>query len=478
MIQNVNIKDSNGIYTYILETLDTYRSSIDKMSIYKTMYNRASDLSFFGNIYYIGENRWSETKQPHYSFDNIPDNIVIQPIRIWMPKWSIDTYRKKHKYIISVFITINMIEVCLGDFVIDRYDALAGYKKIGSSEYFEYIDIEIPEAKSLIFGSEWKNWRNEIANASDDYNIDTTNIIVEITPVRNTDDYYELCGYDSNCGVLELFEQNSDLRLMLHSNCQESTANPELRLTLEFNDKYEQSFDGFLQYMKDTYMIEKPILCWELYYNRGSDTYTYLQSKKQDITVSFNSSDMQWKSWDDYIESGFCYAKCYILHKEGDESGIYTCTSNKILMTPDMFKYYIFDPVWSNNIPLTQLQMINYNINLVNKVVKNVIAVEKPEDYKANIIKPVFFKVQDLTSINVHKDVSENICLPINKYKSQCAMFYIKIEDAVFPEIGRTPEGVIFKIDCGKLTKQLNTSQYYVLNENYELISSGKYTYI
>ena len=57
-------------------------------------------------------------------------------------------------------------------------------------------------------------------------------------------------------------------------------------------------------------------------------------------------------------------------------------------------------------------------------------------------------------------------------------MFYIKIEDAVFPEIGRTPEGVIFKIDCGKLTKQLNTSQYYVLNENYELISSGKYTYI
>lgn len=147
-------------------------------------------------------------------------------------------------------------------------------------------------------------------------------------------------------------------------------------------------------------------------------------------------------------------------------------------MTPDMFKYYIFDPGWSNNIPLTQLQMINYNINLVNKVVKNVISVEKPEDYKANIIKPVFFKVQDLTSINVHKDVSENICLPINKYKSQCAMFYIKIEDAVFPEIGRTPEGVIFKIDCGKLTKQLNTSQYYVLNENYELISSGKYTYI
>ena len=52
MIQNVNIKDSNGIYTYILETLDAHRSSIDK-----TMYNRASDLSFFGNIYYIGENR-------------------------------------------------------------------------------------------------------------------------------------------------------------------------------------------------------------------------------------------------------------------------------------------------------------------------------------------------------------------------------------------------------------------------------------
>lgn len=473
MIQNVNIKDNNGVYTYMLETLDTHRASIDKM-----MYYRTGKLSFFGNIYYVGSSYWTDEKQYAQDCAAIPDEIIMQPIRIWMPKWSIDTYRKKSKYIVSVFTTINMVEVCLGEFAIDRYDALAGYKKIGSTEYFEYIDIEVPEAKSVIFGNEWKQWRNEIANTSDDYNLDTANIIVEITPVRKVDSYYELCGYDANCGVLELSEGDSDLKLILSSNCHEATAIPEMKLTLSFNDKYEQSFNGFIEYMKDTYMIENPILCWEFYYSKDTETYTYLQSKEQDIKTSFNSSDIHWKDWSDYIEYGYCYAKCYILHKEGDESGIYTCTSNKILMTPDIFKYYIFAPGWSNNIPLTQLQMINYNINLVNKVVKNVISVEKPDDYKANIIKPVFFKVQDLTSINVHKDVSENICLPINKYKSQCSMFYIKIEDAMFPEIGRTPEGVIFKIDCGKLTKQLNTAQYYVLNENYELVSSGKYTYI
>ena len=120
--------------------------------------------------------------------------------------------------------------------------------------------------------------------------------------------------------------------------------------------------------------------------------------------------------------------------------------------------------------------MNNYNIDVVNKVVNNVVSVERPDDYKANIIKPVFFKVQDAFNITIHPAVTENICINLDAYKNKVNVFSIKIGDQTFNEIGRTANGVIFKIVGVNIeANNGDTGTYYILNDVGELVTTGQY---
>ena len=468
MIQNLNIHTEEHDYVYLVETLEAEPSRV-------LIDGKTHSLYIGDRCLKKHDNGWSLAVT---EYDAKLEACPTQTIRIWFPRHSVDTYRNKKKYIVSVDTMIHGLSTSLGMFVIDRNEALAGFKKVASKEYYEYADIVIPDAHFIIYSDEFDQFRKDYWNEPLEYNGDVTNVTVALCPVSFIDDHYERDGIDFNGAPIELSDIDEDLSVKLSTNVNTPMHTPYFKAELKYNKEYEDSFEGLTQYINETYLIDEFHLLWELYVEDvDGEQVKYVNKPIEDSMtdeVTFDINEVHFDGWDEYEDGMTVRAVCYIVYPEG----IRTLDSNVINLSPDIFKYFIDNEGWQYNIPLSQVNMINYNLNIVNKVVKEVINVDQPDDYKANIIKPVFFKTQDGISINIHKEVSENICLPLNIYKSQVDCFYIKVEEAIFSEIGRVPEGVIFKIDAGKLTKSTDTGKYYIMNQDYELVTSGEYKYV
>ena len=165
--------------------------------------------------------------------------------------------------------------------------------------------------------------------------------------------------------------------------------------------------------------------------------------------------------------------------------------SNPIPLTAELFKYFIGDSDPSNtagffilngrkvnNVNLDKVNMYSYNINAVNKIEKKIVQINRPENSKSNIISPVFFSTQLLSDIIIHPEVTETICINLDAYKSKVDRFIIKIDGCLFQEIGRISSGVLFKIVGNNLQRQKMSGSYYILDQNSELVTTGKYNYV
>ena len=91
----------------------------------------------------------------------------------------------------------------------------------------------------------------------------------------------------------------------------------------------------------------------------------------------------------------------------------------------------------------------------------------------SGVIKPVFYQTFPIEKIVVHRDVTQNVCINLDEYKSKASKLYIKICGNYFQEYSRTIDGVLFTINGSNITS--NTGNYYICNENKEFITSGKY---
>jgi hypothetical protein len=71
----------------------------------------------------------------------------------------------------------------------------------------------------------------------------------------------------------------------------------------------------------------------------------------------------------------------------------------------------------------------------------------------------------------------------LDEYKSKTNTFVLQIDNQQFMEIGRVPQGVLFKIPANKLsigegeTLHYNGT-YFILNNDLDMITNGKYTYV
>ena len=119
--------------------------------------------------------------------------------------------------------------------------------------------------------------------------------------------------------------------------------------------------------------------------------------------------------------------------------------------------------------------MNTQKFDVVNVIEHKVVTVERPEDYKANLIRPVFVKVQEAGTIRLHPLVTENIVLNLDAYKNKVETFILKINTANFYEIGRINTGIVFRIVGSNLAEQEQQGTYYILNENGELVTTGNY---
>lgn len=114
---------------------------------------------------------------------------------------------------------------------------------------------------------------------------------------------------------------------------------------------------------------------------------------------------------------------------------------------------------------------------IINKNLVQVVEMTAQTDSKSNIIQPVFFRTRELANLILHPEVTENVCINLDAYKAQVTQFFIKVEGVVFPEVGRTESGVIFHVQGNMLPGKVAGGSYYILNQDTDLVTTGKYIY-
>lgn len=153
----------------------------------------------------------------------------------------------------------------------------------------------------------------------------------------------------------------------------------------------------------------------------------------------------------------------------GDPDAYVVHKSRRLILTPEMLASLTTDGVEE-----TKAKM-SVPPRMIHQTVVNLVA-PSTEGTREIITQPVFFRVHELGKLVIHPEVTENISLPLEAYKSSVRSFRLQIEGVVFREIGRQAGGVIFAVTGRSLPGTQTEGTYYILNENHELVTTGSYT--
>jgi hypothetical protein len=179
-----------------------------------------------------------------------------------------------------------------------------------------------------------------------------------------------------------------------------------------------------------------------------------------------------FNDWNTF-EEGWCIAGSLTVSNGDDD--ILSVISNEIPITQDIFSIYTnFGS--EKIIDISDMNITQYT--LVNKIENNIVQIERPNESKSNIIQPVFFRANDTETLFIHPAVTENVSIRLDEYKSKVEMLILQIDGCRFNSIGESQFGTIFKITANTLPASANAGTYYILNENLELVTTGKYNCI
>jgi hypothetical protein len=90
-------------------------------------------------------------------------------------------------------------------------------------------------------------------------------------------------------------------------------------------------------------------------------------------------------------------------------------------------------------------------------------------------VQSVFYRIKDSEVLTLHPIVTETICINLDDYKSKVDKFILQINGCRFEPIGSNSYGVLFKIHSNSLPANTSAGTYYILNEELELVTTGKY---
>lgn len=157
---------------------------------------------------------------------------------------------------------------------------------------------------------------------------------------------------------------------------------------------------------------------------------------------------------------------------DGEEVMLIGYRTNMVPVTQKMWCFWMA----GSEIEEGDFNMSNFP-RTINKTIQQVTNISTSGDSKAGIVQPVFVRVRDLANIVVHPAVVENIVINLDAYKSSCSRFMIRIEGATFHEIGRIAGGVVFNVNGNMLRGTISEGTYYILDQDANLVTTGKYRY-
>lgn len=446
---------------------------------------------FEGKIkYYRDNNNWYVVDRTNMVNTYIPNLVHTSNVKIYIPTHSISTYVSNVKYCVSVNTWINGIKIDLGTFIFkptDTYAISSGPIKRGNNEYHECIDFDIIDPFYLIYDDAWINFRNNVCKEPLHMNTTASALQVSMFIVDDANDYSGYImkdGYTGGCTAFTIAEETDFLSLKLSPNY-----NP---LGFKFELSINEVYDNILEYLKETYSISNignNDISFDIVIKNKNSIIVCLPDNKIGYNCVYNSTKrafeqcVDWNRFgdndgikiffDDWnnFEEGWCLVASMTVYDKDLE--LLNIVSNEIPITQELFSIYT-NGGSEKIIDIKDMNITTYNV--VNKKVNNIVQIERPNESKANIVQPVFFRVKDLETLTLHPAVTENISINLDDYKSKVDKFTLLIDGCKFEQIGSNSYGILFKITANTLPANTVSGTYYILDENLELVTTGKYT--
>lgn len=461
-------------------------------------------------------NSWNQVNLDDPRFTPVSEiyegkSIRTKKVRIQFPVYSLSTDSgQEENFIIEVYTYINGVKVLLGCDLKSKTNTLTHkcIKRL-ANEYFEYDDMWIIDPFEFCYGDNWASFRENILGEGHGSNNTGSLISFSMTPVTVETGGVLLKSIEVNGGVnsVMLDTDNDDNMKLGIRFLNDNKYTPCIDTLVTYNTLY----DSMGEYLKETYGIDcdvegggnKIYASWELVVKDEENIWKQVQTPKEQIDMNwkpvkkFTRDDIWFEGWNEFgpgmeirVTLNFYYnindipnkasLEDWVPEERGEEYiMVLYLMSDEVYLTPDVFKFFIKDDVFNKKINYKNIaNMKVFNITALNKIEKKIINVDRADNYKSNIIRPVFFRTQQTSNIQIHADVNENIAINLDPYKSKVDAFRLRIEGIDFVEVGRNNSGVIFKIISSKLPKENYSGVYYIIDGNNEMVTSGEYEYI
>ena len=474
---NLSINGSNNGFQYGAQ----YVSGTDN-TLYKFSYKNGWDGTEWTPIQFESTNpvEFNKDNSNEYSvakdFNNYLE-VQKSTLKLYFPRWSVESFGwNNHLYVLTASTFVNGLECILCRCIIDRNDAIAAEEEfvLSNERFYDCITLEIPDAYKICYDSsnDMKSFRNSFQwnnTTPSDLNDEGAMIYVELTPVNYSDGLWipsEIYSTGSNSVHLDPLGTNN-LRYEISINPSDNT----IKGSIHYNSEY----DNLIDYIEDTYPGYSPAnTLYKFFITNKDGIYVELEDDEinsGEVSAEESTSLSSSASWNDFVEGLLAYSVVYIQ----DENGLtlLQLDSNEIPITTNNFSILLGE----NQIDNTNISdMPTYNI--VNRIENNIVNINRPDDYSAHIVTPVFIRTQQTSNISVHPKVIEYIAIPLDAYKSSVKTFILKLEEARFTEHSRTAAGIVFRVVGSMLTQDAIETTYYILNENNEYVTSGNCKYI
>lgn len=513
---NVNIKHGRQILSYGIEYVNNFEDTTAEFIGMVPLQAEEDAFQFFTrglNNCIRQTNSWYSTSYDYESAPdpNLPASIDLSSINIYFPQHSVETYVNNNWYAVEITTYVNGDRIILGSFLIDRReaDAYPGIKMIAGVRYYEYINVKFPDPWRLTYSDEWALFRTNLCQ--EPYGINNTGSVlnVEIHPVfpidQDMNEWHKSSEFTGGSSSLLLSDKVSDyLTPVLSLHIEDENTPPTVRVEMKFNEEYDQNDSGLEEYIRETYDIPSSetvdvrlsmILCdkeniYNYYYRSGVQKFYDIDpadaSGDAVLAIPFTGwTDTIDDATVDYWKEGLSFNAMFSIYR--DNEPFVTVKSASLPLSKEVYSVLAVresgvptkidldsQAVEALNISINGVDMTD--ISVVNKIVKQVINVKRPNDYRSNMIRPVFIRVQDNPSaIELHSGVTENIGIDLHKYKNNVKNFVLKVNGVEFSETGRIGANVIFKVIGDRLPADTEDSIYYILDDNKELVTFGDF---
>lgn len=447
--------------------------------------------------------------------DFASDSTLIQSniVRVYLPDMNPSRYNKRLNYYINASTRIGRRNIILYSNVISANDFIASerLRTIGQHIYSNYYEFEILSPFELYFNPGYADFRRTYCYNSQNVTNDSTPIVtITIYAVddmySDKQEYHNSLSFGSGGTILipdDYSNMNMDVTGVL------SFDGLKFKSTLMFNRTIYSSIED---YFLKNYNMNIDLITKELTILDDDNIYRMFQwnhDLRSDINdddrADFNITDKtpfdmcdnseQWNDysvnvyrqqpfigWYDFING--MYAQCvYKVYSDGVPK-MYIKT-NRVYITQDEYCFLINNPMTIN---LNDITMNVENVKIINKIENNVIQIQRPDDYKNNLVKPVFYKAYSADTIVIMRDPKVggslkqyiSIELPSNVSANATKLFKLRINGQVFTEVARQMNQVIFlinpgvKVDVDLEDALMNEIEYNVMNEDDVTVFYGK----